>query len=101
MTPTYGVGMHYTRLHPMEDQTSFRLPREMLQELGRLAKDRGVPRSQLVREALEIYLATRAPESPVLTVRDRTAPYIGRVDLTGPGDAESIADRVRRRNWRA
>ena len=53
----------------MEDQTSFRLPREMLQELGRLAKDRGVPRSQLVREALEIYLATRAPEPPVLTVR--------------------------------
>jgi predicted transcriptional regulator len=85
----------------MDDQTSFRLPREMLQELAQQAKARGIPRSQLVREALEIYLATPAAESPALTVRDRSAPYIGRVDLSGPGDAESIADRVRRRNWRA
>ena len=84
----------------MDDQTSFRLPREMLRELGRLAKQRGVPRSQLVREALELYLSSPVTESPVLTVRDRSAPYIGSIDLTGPGDAESVADRVRRRNWR-
>ena len=88
-------------LHPMDDQTSFRLPREMLHELGRLSKERGVPRSQLVREALELYLSRPATDSPVLTVRDRSAPYIGMIDLTGPGDAESVADRVRRRNWRA
>lgn len=73
----------------------------MLRELGRLAKERGVPRSQLVREALELYLARPATESPVLTVRDRSAPDIGSIDLTGPGDSESVADRVRRRNWRA
>jgi hypothetical protein len=73
----------------------------MLDELGRLAKDRGVPRSQLVREALELYLSRPSTESPVLTVRDRSAPYIGSIDLTGPGDSESVADRVRRRNWRA
>lgn len=85
----------------MDEQTSLRLPREMLRELGRLAKERGVPRSQLVREALELYLARPAAESPVLTVRDRSAPYIGSIDLTGPGDSESVADRVRRRNWRA
>ena len=85
----------------MEDQTSLRLPREMLHQLALLAKERGVPRSQLVREALEIYLSTPPAESPTLTVRDRSAPYIGRIDLSGPGDAESIADRVRRRNWRA
>ena len=88
-------------LHPMDDQTSFRLPREMLRELGRVAKERGVPRSQLVREALEFYLSSPVTEAPVLTVRDRSAPYIGTIDLTGPGDAESVADRVRRRNWRA
>lgn len=85
----------------MDDQTSFRLPRETLRELGRLAKERGVARSQLVREALELYLASPVTESPVLTVRDRSAPFIGTLDLTGPGDAESVADRVRRRNWRA
>jgi hypothetical protein len=74
----------------------------MLRELGQLATQRGVPKSQLVREALEHYLAGPTPsrDSPALTVQDRSAPYIGSVDLTGPGDAESIADRVRRRNWR-
>ena len=86
----------------MDQQTSFRLPREMLRELERLAKARGVPKSQLVREALERYLAGPAPgaESPALSVQDRSAPYIGCINLSGPGDAEAIADRVRRRNWR-
>ena len=86
----------------------------MLRELGRLAKQRGVPKSLLVRDALEQYLAqklapvdstVRAPvtepvAAPSLSVRDRTAPYIGAINLSGPGDAEAIADRVRRRNWR-
>lgn len=82
----------------------------MLRELARVAKQRGVPKSQLVREALEAYLALKpgpvdgpvnAPVSaPMLSVRDRTAPYIGAINLSGPGDAEAIADRVRRRNWR-
>ena len=86
----------------MTDQTSFRLPLEMLRELERIAKERGVPKSLLVREALERYLANPgAPsESALLSVRDRSAPYIGSINLSGPGDAEAIADRVRRRNWR-
>jgi predicted transcriptional regulator len=85
----------------MPEQTSFRLPGEMLREIERVAKERGIPKSQLVREALERYLAKPAPgESPVLSVQDRTAPYIGSINLSGPGDAEAIADRVRRRNWR-
>lgn len=85
----------------MAEQTSFRLPREMLRELARVAKMRGVPKSQLVREALELYLTKpAAAESPGLSMRDRSAPFIGSINLSGPGDAESIADRVRRRNWR-
>ncbi|HEX6316817.1 MAG TPA: ribbon-helix-helix protein, CopG family [Gemmatimonadaceae bacterium] len=85
----------------MAGQTSFRLPREMLRELGRVARARGVPKSQLVREALEQYLARPTAEgSPGLSIRDRSAPYIASINLSGPGDAESIADRVRRRNWR-
>ena len=78
----------------------------MLRELSRVAKQRGVPKSQLVREALEAYLGQKpvrvdTPVSaPVLSIRDLTAPYIGSINLSGPGDAEAIADRVRRRNWR-
>lgn len=85
----------------MVQQTSFRLPGEMLREIERVAKERGIPKSQLVREALERYLAKPAAgASTVLSVQDRTAPYIGSINLSGPGDAEAIADRVRRRNWR-
>jgi predicted transcriptional regulator len=84
----------------MAAQTSFRLPREMAQEMERVAKDRGVAKSQLVREALEQYLKPAPAESPALSVQDRSAPYIGSINLSGPGDAEAIADRVRRRNWR-
>ena len=85
----------------MADQTSFRLPLGMLRELERVAKERGVPKSQLVREALELYLNKPAhSESAGLSIQDRTAPYIGSINLSGPGDAEAIADRVRRRNWR-
>lgn len=85
----------------MAEQTSFRLPAEMLREVERVARERGIPKSQLVREALERYLTKPAPgESGVLSVQDRTAPFIGSINLSGPGDAEAIADRVRRRNWR-
>jgi hypothetical protein len=73
----------------------------MLQRIERAAKERGIRKSQLVREALEQYLAGPTSEAaPGLSVRDRTAPYIGSINLSGPGDAEAIADRVRRRNWR-
>ena len=96
------MGCNCITLHPVADQTSFRLPREMLRELGRVAKERGVPKSQLVREALEMYLNKPAPgeSRPGLSLQDRSAPYIGSINLSGPGDAEAIADRVRRRNWR-
>ena len=86
----------------MGDQTSFRLPREMQRQIERVAKERGVPKSQLVREALELYLNKPPPgeSRPGLSLQDRSAPYIGSINLSGPGDAEAIADRVRRRNWR-
>lgn len=88
-------------MYDMDAQASFRLPREMLRALGRIARQRGIPKSQLVREALELYLAKPSSDDAMaLSVRIRSAPYIGSINLSGPGDAESIADRVRRRNWR-
>jgi hypothetical protein len=72
----------------------------MLRELERVATERGVPKSQLVREALERYLAHPTGDSPGLPLSARSAPFIGSINLSGPGDAEAIADRVRRRNWR-
>lgn len=84
----------------METQTTFRLPTPLAQALARLARERGVPKSQLVREALEQYLAQGEPLTPN-QVRERTSPYIGALRL----DAAKIrsdpgARLIRERNWR-
>lgn len=86
----------------MASQTSFRLPPEMLRALSRLARQRGVPKSQLVREAIEQYLS--APPSGTLaqpmSVRERSAPYIGAVSLPRKSESDEISVRIRRHNWR-
>jgi hypothetical protein len=85
----------------MSAQTSFRLPGELSRALSRLARQRRVPKSQVVREALERYLA--APDTPPapMMVRERSAPYIGAVRLDAAHDAgDTIAATIRQNNWR-
>lgn len=85
----------------MAGQTSFRLPPELNRALSRLARQRGVPKSQLVREALERYLAAPEPTADPLTVRERSAPYIGSVRLPSASSADDeVAVRIREHNWR-
>jgi hypothetical protein len=86
----------------MASQTSFRLPTDLSRALARLAKQRGVPKSQLVREALERYLATSGSEPAApLSVRERSAPYVGMIRLPAEVPAEdSVAVRIRQHNWR-
>ena len=86
----------------MASQTSFRLPPDMLRALSRLARQRGVPNSQLVREALELYLGTPqgTDVNQPMSVRERSAPYIGSISLREPSDADEISVRIRRNNWR-
>ena len=85
----------------MDTQTSFRLPQGMLRSLDRLAKQRGVPKSQLVREALEQYLGgpDSGHEQSPMTVRERSAPYIGSINLSEVS-ANEISVRIRDNNWR-
>lgn len=85
----------------MSTQTSFRLPAELSRALARLARQRGVPKSQLVREALERYLASVDAPSAPMAVRERTATYIGAVRLDVAQDQRDvIAASIRQRNWR-
>ena len=86
----------------MDSQTSFRLPPDMLRALGRLARQRGVPKSQLVREALEQYLAAPPAGNTAqpMSVRERSAPYIGSISLGDQRDTDEISVRIRRNNWR-
>ena len=88
-------------MHYMSDQTSFRLPTPLARALARLARARGVPKSQLVREALERYLAESDPVPTAGAVRERSAPYIGAVRLDARALAADESTRlIRQRNWR-
>lgn len=84
----------------MADQTSFRLPPALARALARRARERGVPKSQVVREALEQYFAASEPLDAD-HVRERTAPYLGALEL----DAQRLghdptAGLIREHNWR-
>jgi predicted DNA-binding protein len=88
-------------MHYMSDQTSFRLPTPLARALARLARARGVPKSQLVREALERYLAESEPVPTAAAVRERSAAYIGAVRLDTRALAADESTRlIRQRNWR-
>ena len=85
----------------MSDQTSFRLSGPLARALARAARARGVPKSQLVREALEQYLADEMPAHARATVQERSAPYVGAVRLDARAiTADPSARMIRRRNWR-
>lgn len=84
----------------MSEQTTLRLPTPLAQLLARRARARGVPKSQLVREALELYLMETTPLSPD-RIRERTAPYLGAVRLDPKRLAsDPVARLIRERNWR-
>lgn len=85
----------------MDTQTTIRLPRQLASALEALAEERGVPKSQLIREALERYLSSNVEPTRVMMVRERSAPYIGSLNLqASAGDADDISALIRERNWR-
>jgi predicted transcriptional regulator len=85
----------------MEDQVTFRLPREVARALARRAQERRVPKSLLVREALEAYLGTAGTGAGAVDPRQRIAPFVGAVTLDRAAiERDAIARQIRRRNWR-
>ncbi len=64
----------------MEQQLTIRLPEELAEELGRTAKRMRRRRSEVVRLALEQYLAVQTQERPIERVRD----LLGRVETGVP-----------------
>ena len=85
----------------MAGQTSFRLPQNMLRALNKLARQRGVPKSQVVREAIEQYLAgSSTNQTKAMSVRERSAPYIGSITLSGSQANDDVSVRIREHNWR-
>ena len=86
-------------LYPMSDQSSFRLPKVLTHALNRIARERGVPKSQVVREALQAYLVGTATDADAAW--RRVAPMIGSVTLDAREiERDALARQIKAHNWR-
>ena len=85
----------------MDDQLTLRLPGALARRLARRAREAGVKRSAVVREALVAFLGPdHAPASP-LAVRERLAPFVGAVRLDRSVlERDELARRLHEHNWR-
>lgn len=86
-------------LYHMSEQSSYRLPKTLTQALGKAARDRGVPKSQLVREALQAYLFGTAGNADAAW--RRVAPMIGSVHIDAAEvERDALAKQIKAHNWR-
>jgi len=84
----------------MEAQLTLRLDRDQARALARLAKARGVKKSQLVREAVAGYLAAAAELTPE-ELWERVRPFVGSMPLDHEAImADPIARQIYEHNWR-
>lgn len=67
---------------------TLRLPRELARALARWAKDLGLPKSEVAREAVARYLAP-APAGRMLTAAELAKAW-GSVPRLSPADAEGL-----------
>lgn len=80
---------------------TLRLPRELARALAQRARERRTPKSQLVREALEAYLAGSPPADPQEAWR-RVAHLVASVALDPAAiERDVLAQQMRSHNWRA
>ena len=79
---------------------SFRIPSELLKEIEERAKELGVPKSMVVREAIAAYVVGRRPAQRASSW-ERVKSLAGAIELD-PAAVESneIARAIRRHNWR-
>lgn len=85
----------------MDDQLTLRLPVDLASRLERRAREAGVKRSAVVREALLAYLGPEGVPAKPLAVRERLAPFVGAIRLDRPAlERDELAQRLRDHNWR-
>ncbi len=85
----------------MDSQITLRLPRDLARALARRAKERRVPKSQLVREAVAQYLAPAEPQLTREERWERVKHLVGSVELDMDAVmADPIARQIYEHNWR-
>ena len=83
-----------------DEQLTLRLPHDLLRDIDRRARELGVPKAQVVREALATFFAT-VVEPAATATWSSVAPMIGSLELDPRAiERDQIAARVRRHNWR-
>jgi hypothetical protein len=82
-----------------DDQITLRLPRALARALADRARQRAVPKSLLVREALEAYLA--APTALHGAGWERVGEMVGSLALDPAAiERDALAQQLRAHNWR-
>lgn len=85
----------------MDGQVTFRIPRDLMRALARQARERRVPKSQVVREALAQYVAGAREEAEAAELWRRLQPFVGSMPLDHAAiEADEIARQIYRDNWR-
>ncbi|MBI4543335.1 MAG: ribbon-helix-helix protein, CopG family [Gemmatimonadetes bacterium] len=85
----------------MDDQLTLRIPRDLARALSRQARERAVPKSQVVREALAGYLGLSEAAAPAASVWERVRHLVGSVQLDAARiEADELSRRIRAHNWR-
>jgi hypothetical protein len=79
----------------MEQQLTLRVSAEMAAQLDRLAKRLGRKRSEVVRQALEQFIATPIETRPIERVRDLLGKIESRVPDLGQRHREYLLKRLR------
>ena len=90
-------------LHYMQDnQVTLRLPRELARQLARRARELGEPKSHVVREALQKYLAPEPlTEVDPSIAWERVKHMVGAFPLDHDAiERDEIAKQIRDHNWR-
>jgi hypothetical protein len=78
-----------------DSHLTLRLPRDLARALSRWAREHGVPKSQVAREAVVLYLAPTPsePDARRLTARELAARWPNFPRLT-PEEASALADDI-------
>jgi predicted transcriptional regulator len=90
--------MHYIAVQ-MDDQVTFRIPQELARALARRARERRVPKSQLVREAVRGYLEASTPAATDLRAAIERFRAIAPLDR-GAIERDTVTRQIREHNWR-
>jgi metal-responsive CopG/Arc/MetJ family transcriptional regulator len=82
-----------------DNQITLRLPAQLARLVTRYARERGIPKSQVVREAIQAYL-TNAPTDPA-SAWARVQGMVGSAALDPSAiERDTLASQIRAHNWR-